>query len=668
MVNKKIGLIFGTAIIFLFALSLISASLSVFQPNSVYNLGDDISINVKIDAITEGYLDVNLVCSGSLANIYHNVPEETEIKITRKLTETYIGNLSGSCYLSANYNSQFVSSQSFQVSNEFVINLPISEITAEAGKKIQLKGTLLKQNTQPVLNADIYVILNENVSSSGIVNDGQFTVDFNIPETTHAGAYSLQIRAETKNSNGGILNSAETSARLIVTQKAEKLEIALDKTSLNPEENITIIPSIYDMADDVMTGQIILKMSDSAGNKIYESLVSSQQQLIYIVKSNTLPGYVTISAEKENISAEKIFQVNELRKINAEIKDSKILITNVGNVPYKGPVQITIGGENFIQDLDLGYGMEKSFDISAPDGTYDVKVNDGSEVLNRGGISLTGNVISLRESGARVSDFMAKYPIVWIFIAAILILWAWVSYKRYMHNRRISSGFVGRNKEKSEEIKKKGGVEIVNTTRVMERIVSGQDIKKAEQVMVLHGRKQPVSVIAIKIKNDTAGISEESINKALDYAYQKKAVSYQSGDNLIVLFSPLITGKQDNEETAIKVAMEIDGILKEHNRKFRNDLIDYGIGVNSGEIVNKITGQVLQFANINKTISIAKKIADMAHNESLLSKEIRDKTANSVKAEKVATGAMDLFSVKRVVDTKQSEKFINEFLRRNTHK
>ena len=147
-----------------------------------------------------------------------------------------------------------------------------------------------------------------------------------------------------------------------------------------------------------------------------------------------------------------------------------------------------------------------------------------------------------------------------------------------------------------------------------------------------------------------------------------KGVSYTSGDYVILLFTPLMTRNNKNEETAIKVALDIDGFLKEHNRKFRNDIINYGIGVNSGEIINKMAGKVLQFAVINKTINHAKRIAEVSNQEALLSREIHEKTANSIKADRFTAGSMDLFIVKRIVDKEKSEKFIQGFLRRNTTK
>lgn len=155
----------------------------------------------------------------------------------------------------------------------------------------------------------------------------------------------------------------------------------------------------------------------------------------------------------------------------------------------------------------------------------------------------------------------------------------------------------------------------------------------------------------------------------MEYAYKAKGAVYQSGDYFVVVFSPLITGKAKNEHIAVKIAQDIDNLLREHNRKFRNNIINYGIGVNVGNIVNSIDEGILRFASIDKTVNITRKISDISNNEVLLSKEVHEKTISNVKAEKVGepsaeTRGLTLFRIKRIVDHEASKKFIDEFMRR----
>lgn len=665
---KKL-LVFGIFLITCFALlSSINAEIIISQTNADYNLGEELSSQIKLESLKTGYLDINLRCSNGIINLYHNVPEANTVSIKRKLISAYIGNLSGSCSLEAIYGNENKNSQNFNIENTLEVNLQIDEMTMEAGKNIIIKGTVYKKNNQlvgQVYPAFIEMKLNENISSSTSIKDGQFSVNFLIPKTARAGAYSLDVYAYEKNEEE-ILNNGKTFATITVTQKPAKISLALDQTKINPGENISLMGFVYDMAGDEISQQLIVSIEDSFANKIYETLTTSNELLIFQTNTTSLPGYSKVIIRYTNLTAEKSFLITEQKKLSAEIKDSKITITNIGNIVYTGPLEIQFAGENFVQEINLQYGESKVFDISAPDGVYDVNIKYGEETLSQNQVSLTGNVINVRESGERISDLFAKYPIVWIFICLVIFLLVWVFYKRYTQRKKLFIGNETRQQKiRVQEIKKKGGVEIINPGKVMERIASGEEIKKAEQLTTLQGQRQPVSIIALKIKNNIGGISEESISNALEYAYKQKAVSYGSGNSIVLIFSPLVTRKLNNEETAIKTALEIDNILKDHNRKYRNDLIKYGIGVNVGELINKVDEKVLQFTNMNKTITLAKKVAELAQNEVLLSKYIHEKTANVVKTDKVNSNSMDLFSVKRVVDNEKSQKFINEFLRRN---
>jgi class 3 adenylate cyclase len=668
MRTKKIFLTNAFMLAIIFSLFMINAEILLSQPNAVYSLGEELSIDIKLDAIQTGYIDLNLLCNDGDSNIYHDVPEETSITIKRKLTPMYIGNLSGQCKILANYGSESKISQGFEINNKIEIIMQTEELTANAGEKVQIKGTAYKKNNEllgQLQDAFVEIRLYENTSLVGTIKDSQFEVEFAVPENMHSGIYPIAIIAYEKDAEGSLLNFGNTDARIIVIQKPARISLALDKTSLNPAENISIMAFVYDNAGDNVNSTIFLEIKDSGENSIFKKMISADELILFEPKTNNLPGYARVSARSGNLSSEKTFYIAELKKISAVIGDGKVTIINTGNIKYEGPVEIQIGSEKFVEMVSLEYNTNKTFDLTAPDGYYDVSINDGNPVLSQTGVSLTGNAVSLRETGMRVSDYMSNTPIVWIFVTAVMVLFLFASFKKQYQNRKISMAFGKTDKKKIIDMRKKGGVEIVNTGKVVERIISGDDIRKAEQMTVLHGQKHKASIIALKLKNDISGIAEDNIAEALEMGYKKKAVSYSSGNSAVLIFSPLTTKTGSNEETAVKTALEIDAFLKEHNRKFRNDKISYGIGVNSGEIVNQLNGKVLQFANINKTISIAKKVADLANEEVLLSKEIHERTPN-VKTEKVASGAMELFSVKRVVDSEGAKKFMNEFVKRNS--
>jgi hypothetical protein len=677
--KSLLSIMLGICVLLLIAsfFQFVSAEIIISQPKAIYNLGDVLSGEIKIDSIKTGYLDINLVCLGVEKNIYHNVPDSATISLSRKLTPTYIENLSGNCLLKVSYGSEEQLSQGFRVSKVIDVELKIENATYMAGESLTLKGTAIKENNLLVgqdysgfVEATINVN-NESLSSSDTIKDGQFSLNFKIPSTLRAGVYSMNIRVYEKDSND-LLSDSSVSSQINVAQKPARIELAIDKTSLVPGEEIFIVPMVYDMAGDLSNQNIILTVKGADSNIYYQKSVASGLNITLKTETNYLPGFMEISAKTDNMNASKEVQITELKKIKSEINNKTLIITNIGNVAYKDVVEINVGSQDISKELDLPFNGRIEFYLTAPNGFYDINVKSSSNEFMHSGVALTGNTIDAREA---INNVFSNYPIAWAFVVLVLILLAYVLIRRYLRNKKMHFGEFNRQQTIGKEyFKKKDSLKVITpeTTKknIDNIILNTQEIKKAQYEMVLHGKKHNAGIVAIKIKSQLSGIEKTNLNKALEYAYALKGVSYSSNDYVLLIFSPLLTGKQNNEDIAIRAATDIDVFLREHNRKFRNNLIGYGIGVTSGEIVNAIEKDVFKFASINKTLAVAKKIANISNEEVLLSKEIHEKTMNNVKAEKVdpkslgLNGSIDLFRIKRIVDGEASRKFINEFMRR----
>ena len=665
-INYKF-LALGIVLLFL-VVSFASSEIVISQLKSTYNLGDELAFSLKLDSLKQSYMDVNLACNGASENLYHGVHESTELNVRRILTPVYIKDLSGSCYVSINYNNLSINSQNFELSREITISLVANNLSYKVVDSLIIKGTAIKKNSQSVGigNAGfVEVSINELVLND-VVKEGKFGVNFNVPESFKEGNYIVNVRVFDKDSEGNLLNEGKASDSIQITQKPAKTNIAIEKQILVPGENLEIVPFLYDKAGNVMSGQVLIRIEDSKDSALFEGFVPVNEKFIFNSLTNSTPGIGKIIIQKDDISSEKEFEIKELKKIGVVIMNRTMTLTNIGNIAYKGIVKIIIGNEKILKKLDLGIGESKDFQISAPDGIYDITIKDEIDTITRTGISLTGNAISVREIGGKITDVFNHYPIVWLFIVVILIIGVFVFYKNYRTKRKFHFSPYEKIKSNKNEVKVITPEIVTNkVNEVIDKELLKGEIRKAEQTTILHGLNQQAGIIAIKVKNNVAGIGKTSLNKSLEHAYVNKGVSCYSGDYILVIFSPMLTKSKNNEETAVRTALDIDSYLADHNRKFRNNIIDYGIGVNSGEIINNINKGILQFASINKTINIAKKISELANHEVLLSQAIHEKTMNNIKAEKVASGAMNLFAVKRVVDTEKAKQFINEFMKRN---
>ena len=659
-------LVFGLiTLLLLVTLSTVNAEISISQPKTVYNLGETLSVDITLDSLKQSYLDINLNCDSVSENLYHNVPDTTKISIKRQLIPAYIQNSLGQCYIEAVYDSESQQSQGFEITSDIIVNLEANNMSYYAGDSLNIKGSAVKQGSD-IVNAFVEVTIGDSLSSSSIVTNGKFNVNFSLPINLRANNYIVNVKVYDK-SGEDILNSGQATDSLMVKQKPAKIDVALDKQTINPGEDLQLIPFLYDYAGDNYDSKVLMKVEDPMQKSLFEGYVTANSNVTIKTQTNSTPGLNNIIIQKDEIVTEKQFSINSVKNISVQISKQIMLITNIGNIPYKGIIEIGIGNESVLKDINLAVNENKSFEISAPDGVYNITIKDDANVYSQSSLSLTGNVISINEVGDKITSVFVHYPIVWLFVVVIVVLFIWVSYKKYEDYKKFNFAPSEGRRRNLDFIKKKGGIEIVNpemTRQVIDSAILQGDIRKAEQVLSLHGISQQAGIVAIKMKTPIAGIVKDSLRKALEYGYKLKGVSHQAGDYIILIFTPMLTKSKDNEERAIKAAIDIDNFLREHNRKFRRDVVNYGIGINSGQIINKLEGSVLQFASISKTISQAKKIAEISNQEVLLSKEAHEKTSANIKVEKFASGAMDLYTVKRVIDTEKSQKFISEFLRR----
>lgn len=186
---------------------------------------------------------------------------------------------------------------------------------------------------------------------------------------------------------------------------------------------------------------------------------------------------------------------------------------------------------------------------------------------------------------------------------------------------------------------------------------------EAEQVLVTDGERNRAAIIAVKIKNTINKFSKENLERSIEHVYEKKGAVYEHGNFIFIIFSPLITKSFRNEIEAVKGAEKIAEGLKEHNRKF-SDKIDFGIGINSGDIINKIENKKLKFTSLGTLTIAARKLAELSNGEILMTKEAYDKAMSEVKAEKKSISGTEVYEVKKVADYDKNRKFINDFIRR----
>ena len=650
----------GLLVMLIVMSSVVSAEIILSQPKSLYNLGEEIKLTAEVSSISEGYFSVDLVCENTHKNVYNSLLTKKQTNIALPLVPLYIGNLSGECYFSAEYGKNLKESQRFEISREIEVNFDIKDRTYQPGESVIAKGSAIKKNNllvgQDMLGYVEISAGNSNLKYLGVVKDGKFSVNFTIPENMNAGTYPLIATVYEKDEQGEITNTGEVRVDLKIMQQGKKIEVAINKQTISPKDILEFKVFLYDQSNQVIPGEVMVEIKDSAGTERWKRLVQVGESVNVSLGDNPPSGYWDVIATKDELSSKRLFSVEEVELARFEIDNQTLVIKNIGNIIYQRAVQISIGDSVKILDLKLKVGEEKKFSLLAPPGEYNIKISDGTNTLVQERVPLTGSVISVEDVKGKLG-LWTRYPIVWLFLIAVMGVFILMMFQRISKKRAVSYPISDRDYERHNSGKVKKEARVLKLLPIK----TGTAVKEAEHVLVLKGERQSVSMIGIKIKNTLAKISKESLEKAFGEVYDLKGAVYRAGEYFFIIFSPLLTKSFKNEMQAVKSAVSIQKALEEHNKKF-NERIEFGIGVNSGEIINQIEDGKLKFTGLGKTITSIRKIAEISNGEVLIGKELHEKTISSIKTEKHAKE--DVFKIKSIVNVDVNKKFIGDFLKK----
>ncbi|MFH1307514.1 MAG: adenylate/guanylate cyclase domain-containing protein [archaeon] len=674
----------GKSIIFIFTAVLIAllvysaaAEVMLSQPDSLYSLGDNIELNVAVKALstTDDILRLTLVCENKSKEFYVlpltlSAGSEETIDIGLSLSKSFLGDIKGSCNIEARYKDDFDATSSFLISDKIDVVANLDSIEITAGTQTVVKGTAIKANGQPLEGFVEIVVENSDIKITRSVTGGNFQANFSLPKTLSSGNYIINIRAYEK-IDGEIANQGSASTGINLRQTASGLEIAMNTQTLKPGENVSFKITIYDQASNKLTGDISIKILDIWDDVVFEKLAKNEDMIVYSTDKNTSAGYWKIIASSKDLKKERLFYIEEYEDAEFKIINDTLIVTNMGNVPYRKAVQIAIGNDVEIRELDLDIGESRRFRLVAPDGNYQVSVTDGSSSIDLSQVTLTGNIIGVMDI-RKQAGLINRYPIVWLFLVVVVGLFMLMMIERvtkkrfhaYLPNR--GSGSL----KKAEKVEGKKQMQASKSEKEdYSSLVIPHAHKEAEHSLVHGGNKEKASILNLKIKNlnelsKSKGNAFQNIIKSLEHITSKKGSVYKSGDNIFGIFTPSLTRTFKNEIIASKVAREMASELNEHNSKFK-EKIDFGIGVHAGDIIAKKDKNKLQFTSLGNTIGLSKKISQLAESDVLLSEEVRNRVMSEIKTEMKHQGDTKTFAIKDIRDRDEHNKFIREFLNRS---
>ena len=631
----------------LYLMPAVSASVAVSGANSAYNIGDKLDTTITLIPANNTYdfLTSKLVCGADEVIIYKtplsaNMGEAQNLPISVNLNKVLIGDLNGNCHINALYGAESADSNNFEISAAINVSAQAEKVLFDPNEAIKISGTAVKNNGNPA-NGFVDVNLWTGTSSSS-VKDGKFSASLAVPADTPGGSYNLTVHAYERDDIGRITNEGSYVIAVRVNQVLKSIDIALSSPTINPGDDLTYTILAYDQADN----EIKEKDSSVAINHVNESLfakevVKSGNANTFQTRSNYTSGEWIIAAKIDNMSSNKLFNIPAVENVSYNLENSTLIVSNNGNIEYKKTVTIYIGNDKFDKEIELKIGEVKKYTLSAPDGEYYIEVDDG-KTYQLGKVSLTGSAIGISDLDSEAKSNLLI--IIWLLVIIVLLILAIYYYKKVYKGPYYGSA--------------------PKTSFVRKSFARTPPVDAGN--MIQSGEKQESSVVTLKIKNmeeieRVPGPATEALSKITFKAKGAKARVYADGAYRTFVFAEALTKEKDNNMKAIKLAKEIERDLNEHNRKFAQK-IDFGIGINSGEMIVEAMQGNVKFHSLGNLIIFAKKMAENANREIFVSDILYRKLLGKIKGEKVRE--QNYWKVGSIVDRGQHSEFINRFLKK----
>ena len=125
-----------------------------------------------------------------------------------------------------------------------------------------------------------------------------------------------------------------------------------------------------------------------------------------------------------------------------------------------------------------------------------------------------------------------------------------------------------------------------------------------------------------------------------------------------------ITKTFNNDSLAFLSSLKLLKLLNEFNKAHSNK-IDFGIGINCGDLVSLRKQNILEYTSIEDTISLAQKTSTLSKQNVLLTSKIRRKNLGEIKREqKLVFQGKDFYKLEELKDKSKNQEKLKDLLKR----
>lgn len=263
----------------------------------------------------------------------------------------------------------------FEIISTINISAEINKLHVLPKEKIKIFGEASILD-KPIEKGKVRITLEEQEYSVDLVKSS-FTHTILIPEDIASGKHDIEVFIEDEYGNTG---SAEVS--IIVIPKYSGIEILKDKDSYYPGDIVKVTPILRDQAGDIIEKEVVIKIHTPDKKEAITDKIMSNSLYEFTLLSNAPPGTWVVEILSDSIKERINIFVNEKTQLEYTLINQTLLITNIGNIEFDGPIKIELKGfekaTTLIKDISIDVNETVKIPLwkDVKTGVYDIQIED----------------------------------------------------------------------------------------------------------------------------------------------------------------------------------------------------------------------------------------------------------------------------------------------------
>jgi hypothetical protein len=382
-----------------------------------------------------------------------------------------------------------------EVKTELELELSLEEEQILPGEVINIIGRATKKISGDDVSAGTIKILLDGEDYQTSFSGNEFIYTITSQSNIESYYHNLDITIQDDYGN----KDTKTLSFYVVPQPTT-FEINTEKTNFFPEEELIIIPSVFDQAGEVISEDVEVRMYTADKKREIKEVILSGEEIKYDFSLYAIPGGWRIKAKSESgLESEILINLAEVTELSTFISNQSLVIKNLGNIKYKELLEVNITSTDefstsFTKRTNLQPGEEIAIDLmkELKSGNYtlsilnthqnfNISINDDRDLLTRFGdflVGVTGEVVHSKGSNPSMTS---SYILLLLFLAgAFTMSYRIRNYKKSKANNQQKTKHIITKKKVPVVEEKKEDATLTDLKKKILRDIEEAKIKRKE--------------------------------------------------------------------------------------------------------------------------------------------------------------------------------------------